>query len=359
MVFILHKDSGDIMKKIDLNGKDVRLFFDRDLDGVVAASLLIHYSGANIVKLVPAHAHYRKPPKNEGVLDVFVDCRSANRDEDVRIDHHSSGEDEEYLQKPGILVDPSFDSAVSLVAKFLGVKVNKHILNEMDKSDSGKENAFSKFKFGDKSIHHLLLNPGLSKEDLQDFEIFKDKVLGFMERGFAVEDLKSLSKYEQMLEARYRVVIEEIKKSAGSPLIKFVHSPVREGIFREKIFTLTGSDFFSKILPYVNQHYEVEAGKDHLGVYMVVGFRRLNEEYDNQLIKIYKDNFPEPYQIFVKRSASNTTINIGELIQEAKSHTGISNGGGRSDVGGLNTANKKKAIKALRFIIREIKRRIH
>jgi hypothetical protein len=344
------------MKKINLNGQNIRLFFDRDLDGVVAASLIVHYSGANIVKLVPAHAHYRKPPKEEGILDVFVDCRSANRDEDIRIDHHASGEDKQYLEKEGIIVDPTFDSAVSLVAKFLRIKVNKKILNEMDKSDSGKKNTFSKFKFGNNTIHKLLLNPGLTKEDFNDFEIFKDKVLGFMERGFAVEDLKSLSKYEQMLEIKYRVVIDEIKKSEQSPLVKFVHSPVREGLFAEKIFKLSGEDFFGKVLPYVNQHYEVEAGKDKLGVYVAVGFRRVNEEFDDKLRKIYLDNHPEPYQIFVKRSASNTTIDISQLIQRAKSYSGISNGGGRADVGGLNSSNKRKAIKALRFINKEIKK---
>ena len=344
------------MKRIQLQGQNIRLFFDRDLDGVVAASLIVHYSGANIVKLVPAHAHYRKPPKEEGILDVFVDCRSANRDEDIRIDHHASGEEKQYLEKEGILVDPSFDSAVSLVAKFLGIRVDNRILKEMDKSDSGKQNAFSKFKFGDKTIHHLLLKPGLSKDDFNDFEVFKDKVLGFMEKGFAVEDLKSLSKYEQMLEVKYRIVIDEIKKSEESPLIKFVHSPVREGLFTEKIFKLSGEDFFGKVLPYVNQHYEVEAGKGKLGVYLVVGFRRVNEDFDNQLRKIYVDNHPEPYQIFVKRSASNTTIDIGELIQRAKSYSGITNGGGRSDVGGLNSSNKRKAIKALRLIISDIKR---
>tara|TARA_Y100000310_G_C20655540_1_gene801782 strand:+ start:839 stop:1882 length:1044 start_codon:yes stop_codon:yes gene_type:complete len=344
------------MKRINLQGQNIRLFFDRDLDGVVAASLIIHYSGANIVKLVPAHAHYRKPAKEEGVLDVFVDCRSANRDEDIRIDHHASGEEKEYLNREGILVDASFDSAVSLVAKFLGIKVNRRILQEMDKADSGKQNAFSKFKFGDNTIHHLMLKPGLSKDDFTNFEIFKDKVLGFMEKGFAVEDLRSLSKYEQMLEVKYRVVIDEIKKLEQSPLVKFVHSPVKEGLFKENIFKLSGGDFFGKVLPYVNQHYEVEASKDKLGVYVAVGFRRVNEEFDDQLKKIYVDNHPEPYQIFVKRSASNTTIDISQLIQKAKTHSGIVNGGGRADVGGLNSSNKRKAIKALRLIIREIKR---
>ena len=325
---------------------------------MVAASLLIHYSGANIKQLLPAHAHFPKPHSEAGILDVFVDCRSKNRDEDIRIDHHASGEEKGYLAREGILVDPSFSSAVSLVATFLGIKVDNHILLEMDKADSGKPNVFSKFQFGDRTIYKLLIKPGLTKEDFNDFEVFKDKVLGFMEKGFAVEDIRNLNAYEQMLEVKYNVVIDEIKKSAESPLIKFIHSPVREGLFREKIFTLSGEDFFGKVLPYVNQHYEVESAKNNLVIYVVVGFRRVNEEFDTQLIKIYRDNHPEPYQLFVKRSASNTTINIGELIQRAKAYSGIINGGGRDDVGGLNTSNKSKAIKALRFIISEIKKKI-
>ena len=98
----------------------------------------------------------------------------------------------------------------------------------------------------------LLLKPGLSKDDFNDFEVFKDKVLGYMKKGFAVEDLRNLSKYEQMLEVKYRIVIDEIKKSEQSPLVKFIHSPVREGLFTEKIFKLSGEDFFGKVLPYVN-----------------------------------------------------------------------------------------------------------
>jgi hypothetical protein len=346
------------MKKIDLVGKDIRLFFDKDLDGAIAASLIIHYSGANIVKMIPAHAHFMKPDKIEGVLDVFVDCRSAHRDEDIRIDHHQSGETKKYLDKSGILVDASYDSAVSLVADFLGIKVNKRILSEMDKADSGRSNAFSKFKLGDKTFHHILIKPGILKEDFKNFEIFKDKLLGFMEKGFAVEDLKSLTKYEQMLEVKYGVIIEEIKKSPDAPLVKLIHSPIRESIFREKIFKITSSNFFGNVLPYVNQHYEVEAAKSNLGIYVVVGFRRYNEKYDHQLIKIYSDNHREPYQIYVDRSASNTTIDIGDLINKAKKYAQISNGGGRSDVGGLNSSSKKKAIKALRYIIREIKNRV-
>ena len=97
------------MKKVNLKGKKIRLFFDSDLDGTIAASLIKLFSGAKIVAFVPAHANFPKPAKlKDDVLDVFVDCRSKNRDEDVRIDHHASGEDKEYLSEVGSELSVTF-----------------------------------------------------------------------------------------------------------------------------------------------------------------------------------------------------------------------------------------------------------
>lgn len=114
---------------------------------------------------------------------------------------------------------------------------------------------------------------------------------------------------------------------------------------------MTGAEFDHHVLRYVMQHYYAESEKDKIGIYTVVGFRKMNEEFNEFLVKLENDTNPEPYQIFVARSHDYTTINIGNLVQEAKKITGIANGGGRDSVGGMNTNNKKKAIAALKFII--------
>ncbi|MBN2112327.1 hypothetical protein JW707_04495 [Candidatus Woesearchaeota archaeon] len=346
------------MGKINLRGKKIRLFFHTDLDGAISANLIQLFSGAHIVSFVPCpFQNYPKPDKTSpDVLDVFVDCRSRDRNEDVRIDHHASGEDEEYLKRKGVLLDVSFKSAVSLVAHYLGVSVDKQILEEMDKVDSGVKNVFSKFTQDEHTIHKILFSPALNESDYKNYEQFKDKLLGFMVKGFAVEDLTETPKgYEQKMEAKFRIVVEDIKKP-NAPLIKLVHSPAHEGVFLEHIFTITDSDFFGHVLPYAQQHYYQESNKGSLGVYVVVGFRARNYEFDEQCMQIVKDSHPEPFQIFVSRSQANTTINIGNLIQEAKKITGIANGGGRDTVGGMNTNDKNKAIAALRFIIQFIEK---
>jgi len=342
------------MGKINLHGRNIRLFFHTDLDGTISASLILLFSGAHIVKFVACpFQNYPKPAKpSPEILDVFVDCRSRNRDEDIRIDHHASGEDAEYLKKEGIILDTNFKSAVSLVAHCLGINVNKQILQEMDNIDSKSgPTVFSRFAMDERTIHKILINPGFSTEEYQDYEKFKDKLLSFMVKGFAIEDLKDTPKgYEQKMEKRFKVVVEDIKKPSA-PLIKLIHTPTHEGIFLEHVFKMTDSDFFGHVLPFVNQHYERESTNENLGIYLVIGFRARNYEFDPKLINIVKDDHPEPFQLFVKRSARNTSIDIGKLIQEAKSHTGITNGGGRADVGGINTNDKSKAIAALRFIV--------
>ncbi len=342
-----------------LRNKKIRLFFHTDLDGTISANLIQLFSGADIVKFVPCpFQNFPKSEKPEGIdLDVFVDCRSRNRDEDVRIDHHMSGEDEEYLKRENIIVDPSYKSAVSLVAHYLGIKINKQVLEEMDKADSGQKNVFSKFKMDNHTIHKILINDThkFKPRDYEDYEIFKDKLLNFMERGFAIEDLGDTpTGYEEKMEIEYKVVVEDIKKE-GKPLIKVIHSPTSEGIFLEKVFKITDNDFFGHILPYVNQHYEKECEKTGIGAYVIVGFRARNYEFDEKLIKVVKDNHPEPYQLFVKRSGVNANLNIGNIITEVKNKVGITNGGGRDSVGGINTSDKKKAIQALRLITQIIK----
>jgi len=345
------------MKSINLKGKKIRLFFHTDLDGTIAANLIQLFSGANIVEFMPCP--YQSPPKPEkkdaSVLDVFVDCRAKDFDEDIRIDHHSSGEDETYLAKEGIVVDGNFASAVSLVAKYLGIGVNPKILEEMDMMDSGQhaKSVFGKFTMDDNTIHKIIFDPKISKEDYNDFEKFKDKLLNFMVRGFSIESINSTQGYEQELEGKYSVVIEDIKKE-NKPLTKLIHSPTKGGFFK-KVFTIFDSDFFENVLPYVNQHYEKEANENDLGVYVVVGFIARDYGYDDQLKKTATGEKVEKYQLFVKRSAKNTSIDIGALIQEAKGVTGITNGGGRDSVGGINTDDKAKAIKAINFIVEKIK----
>lgn len=346
------------MAKINLNGKKIRLFFHTDLDGVISASLIKLFSGAKIIKYVPCpFQNYPKPEKMANdISDVFVDCRSKNRDEDIRIDHHASGEEVSYLEREGIMLDVGFKSAVSLVAHYLGVAINKQILEEMDKSDSGVENIFTKFTMDDLTIHKIIFNPGMNVSDYDNYEQFKDKLLGFMVKGFAIEDLKDTPKgYEQKLEAKFRVVVEDIKKK-NAPLIKLVHSPIREGLFLEKVFSITDLEFFENILPYVQQHYYKESTKGDIGIYVIVGFKARNYEFDEECRKIVKDDHPEPFQIFVSRSAVNTTINIGNLIADVKKATDIANGGGRDSVGGINTSDKQKAIRALKLIVEFIEK---
>jgi hypothetical protein len=344
------------MSKINLKNKKIRLFFHTDLDGVISANLIQLFSDAEIIEYVPCpYQNYPKPPKINDVLDVFVDCRSRNRDEDVRIDHHASGEDSEYLKKDGILLDTSYKSAVSLVAHYLGINVNKQILEELDKSDSGEKNVFTKFVMNNQTLSKIIFQHAIKKEDYGHFEMFKDKLLSIMEKGFSIEDLNDTPKgYEQKIEKKFKVVFEDIKKSNHN-LIKLIHSPVSEGIFLEHIFKMNDSEFFSDILPYFQQHYYKESEEGILGVYVVVGFLARNYEYDEKCNKVIKENHVEPYQIFVSRSAKNTTINIGELIIKAKELTGITNGGGREGVGGINTSDKEKAIKALKFITEYIR----
>jgi hypothetical protein len=190
----------------------------------------------------------------------------------------------------------------------------------------------------------------LRKEHYQDYELFKDTLLSFMVKGFAIEEVRDTTKgYEQKLEKKYGVKIEDIKKPEA-PLIKLVHTSTKEGFFR-KLFTMTGAQFDHDVLRYVMQHYYEESERNEIGVYVVVGFRKLNEEFNNELIKIERDTHQEPFQIFVARSHANTTIDVGRLIQEVKQATGITNGGGRDSVGGMNTADKNKAIKALNLFV--------
>lgn len=341
------------MSKLRIKGKAIRLFFHMDLDGVISANLIQLFSGAKIVQSIPcSHSEYRGnlDKSNPEILNVFVDCRSTNRDEDIRIDHHAAGEDAAYLKRESIILDSGYKSAVSLVAHHLGCHVDKQILQEMDRADSGQPNVFSKFIFGDKTMYEILHSPGLHPDDYKNYEQFKDKLLGFMVKGFAIEDLKDTPEgYERKMEAKFKVVVEDIKKR-NAPLIKLVHSPTHEGVFLKHVFKMTDAEFFGHILPYINQHYEVESAKEHLGIYVVVGFMARNFEFDEKCRKVIKNDHPEPFQIFVKRSAHNTSIDIGTLIQGVKEHTGINNGGGRDSVGGINTADKGKAVAALRFI---------
>jgi len=343
-----------MVKAISLAGKRIRLFFHTDLDGVIAADLIKLFSGANISELVPCpRQNFKKPPKKDSnVTDVFVDCRAQDKDEDIRIDHHAAGEDEAYLKKESIIVDAKYQSAVTLVADVLGIqdKVIKQVLDEMDKVDSGKPNIFAKFATDNTSFTKILFNPGFSAADYLDFEQFKDKLLGCMVKGFAIEDIKELSAYEKEMVQKYKVIIEEIKK-AGAPLVKFVHTPVEEGTFLESVFKMTDSDFFGKVNPYVRQHYFEESKKSNMCIYVVAGFRAYNFEFNETCTQIMKDTHPEPYQIFVSRGPGNGSINIGKLIQDVKQKTGIKNGGGRDDVGGINTADKNAAITALGLII--------
>ncbi len=345
------------MKHVDLKGKKIRLFFHTDLDGTISANLIQLFSGAQVIRLVPCpYQNYQKPEKEDGLLDVFVDCRAKDRNEDIRIDHHSSGEDNAYLDREGIIVDTRFGSAVSLVAEYLGAKVDKQILEEMDKADSGKKNVFSKFIMGNRTLNSILVSLGITKEDYQNYEKFKDNLLSLMEKGFAIEDIEDTPKgYEQKLEKNFKIIVEDIKKP-GKHLIKLVHSPTKEGAFLEHVFSIKDSDFFGHVLPYVQQHYYEESKKNDIGIYTVVGFRARNFEFDPDLVKVVKDDHPEPYQIFISRSHDHTSINIGDLIQAAKGYTGITNGGGRDSVGGLNTSDKEKAVKALRYIVEYIEK---
>jgi len=345
------------MKKINLKGKKIRLFFHTDMDGTVSASLIQLFSGAKIVKYVPCpFQNYPKPEKlSADVLDVFVDCRSREKNEDIRIDHHAGGEDKEYLDREGIVVDSKYKSAVSLVAHYLNIKVNKQILKEMDEKDSGHKNVFWYFKEDNHTIHKMLVSPGMKKSDYLNYETFKDKALGFMEKGFAIEDLKDTPKgYEQKLERKFKVVVEEIKKP-GKPLIKLIHTPTKKGIFFNNAFKMTDSEYYHHVFAYVNQHYVPESEKNNVGIYVVCGFRARNFEFDEKLHKVVKDDHPEPYQLFIKRTSKNTTIHIGDLIQKAKERTGITNGGGGAEIGGINTGDSEKAIAALKFITDEIR----
>jgi len=346
-------------KHIDLGGKRIRLFFHTDLDGTIAASLISLFSGATVERYMPCPMQNApKPPKDHpDTLDVFVDCRSRDRDEDIRIDHHASNEPAEYLAKSTIIVDTRYESAVSLLNHYLGLSVHRWIIEEMDKYDSGKKNIFSALDEADDMIQQLLKSPGLEPDDYRIAERFKYKVMNAMAPGFRVEDITDATDdYERELELKYGVVIEDIKKE-GKPLMKIVHTPVVEGRFREKVFTMTGAQFDKYILSYIIQHYYEVSKRTGIAIYVLVGFYKMNQEYNEALVRLTNDTAKEPFQVFAARSQTNATLNIGTLINEAKQVTGIANGGGRDTVGALNTANKDQAIRAINYIVTAMKER--
>lgn len=339
------------MKKIDIRGKRVRIFFHTDLDGVVGAIMLKFFCGVDVVKLVPAYPNYPKPESLPGVLDVFVDCRARDKDEDIRIDHHTSKDDnKEYLEREGIIVEPKFKSIPSLIAKLFNLNINPKILKLTDDMDSGRKNILSTRKISNSTLYKLFFKPGLKISDFENYDTFLDKLYAAMPKGGVIhEEIKDLDAHEKFLKKKFGVVFEEVPGKST----KIVYTPVKEGFFREKVFKMNGAEFDEHILSYLINRLYIEAKKAGIVIYTVCGFRKLNERYDDKLIKIEEDTNQEPYQIFAARS-ENATINIGELIQAAKDHTGITNGGGREFVGGMNTSDKKKAIKALRFMVKHI-----
>ncbi|MCK4589344.1 MAG: hypothetical protein KAT77_02800 [Nanoarchaeota archaeon] len=315
------------IKKV-LNKAKIRLYYHTDMDGTVAALLIKLFSGAEIVEFVPCPFQNfpRKEPLKDS-FDVFVDCRPKEQGKDIiRIDHHFAGESKEYLAVPSILVDTRFESAVTLVAIVFGLSFEEVFLRTMDKSDSGRKNAFSGFKFKDDTLNRVLNE--ITAEDLKDFAIFRDKVISFMEKGFAVEKVEDKSKKEQELGVKYGLVIENIKKTPRSPLTKIFHTPTHEGFFAKKIFKMTPGDFFGNINNYVKENYSETSGKTGIATYLAVG-------YYNKKLRSGEDH-PEPYELFVSRSQYNANLNIGEIIERAKIIAKISNGGGRPGVGGIN-----------------------
>ncbi|MGV8172411.1 MAG: hypothetical protein ACP5OA_06995 [Candidatus Woesearchaeota archaeon] len=340
------------MKSIDLKGKSIRLYYHCDMDGTIAAALIKLFSDAKIVEYIPCpYQNFQKLEEKKGILDVFVDCRAKDRNEDIRIDHHGSGEKADYLQKENIIVDTRFDSAVRLVALVLNINskmtIDENILRQMDKVDSGRITIFADYKLKSDTFINVLNN--IAPKHFVDWEIFKEFILEYMEAGIHKENVEDKNSREQILQEKYGLEIDDIKKTPHSPLTKIFYTPANDGhIFFHKLFKMEGSEFFRDINDYIKREYNENAGKKGIAVYVIVGFL-------SKTGRDGKEN-PEPYEIFVSRGPYNTDINIGQLILQAKALTKITNGGGRSDVGGMNAANKESAIKALQYIYDAIKR---
>lgn len=347
------------MAKLSLQGKKIRLYFHSDMDGTVAALLIKLFSGSEIIEFVPCP--YQNFPKKEpvsGVLDVFVDCRSQKDFkkkpwdkqtwEDIRIDHHGAGEPKEYLAKEGIILKTNYDSAVRLVADVLGISIDKTILRQMDKADSGRVHAFFDFKLKDDTFINLIKNGAV--KDFKEWESFQRFVLSYMGEGIHVDKDIDKNGKEQEMKQKYGIDILELKKTDRSPLIKifYTHHKAEHFFFHRLFSSMTKTDFFKEVNSYIKRFYHEATGSCNMGVYVVAGFLA-PQDWKGQ------DN-PEPFEIFVSRSPFHTTLDIGKIIQQAKAIAKIANGGGRPDVGGMNTSDREKAIKALDYIFQAIVR---
>ncbi|MBU1976014.1 MAG: hypothetical protein KKG59_06440 [Nanoarchaeota archaeon] len=331
------------MTRIDLQGKKIRLFFHSDLDGYISASLVQLFSGAIIMQYLPVGPQMPKPPKQDpDVLDVFVDTMSKGRDEDVRIDHHYTGEDDAYLKRDGIVIDTNRKSCVSLVAECLGISaIDPKIVAALDASDSGQTGPFAKFKTNQETWKKILNigydEYGFEPEDYASFEVFSKKFSQYMEKGFDAGTLVSQEAYKATLTRKFG--IEFVTK--GNLLI--IHSPFDQ-------ISMTDSEFYSEVNPYIKQYLNEKAKRDGVEVYVVVAFFNRSEK---------------KYVLFVAGSPHNRwqypvyVDGENDLLGKAKKVTGVTNMGGREGVGGItferNDEQRDLAFKSVIIIVNFLK----
>lgn len=125
------------------SGKNVALYFHDDLDGIYSAILMKNYlekNGFKIVKygVINYQEGYSAFNLDKSLINVVVDFGDTHEDVDIYIDHHGifNVEDENVKKRP--FVKESADSAYEVVAKQLGVPVDKLVLDVIKMIDSAK-----------------------------------------------------------------------------------------------------------------------------------------------------------------------------------------------------------------------------
>ncbi|MFC1774766.1 hypothetical protein ACFLZN_00440 [Nanoarchaeota archaeon] len=332
------------MTKINLKGKYIRLYYDSDLDGAITALLVKVFSGAKIVEYVPCSAGTQRKRKLAGVTDVFVDCRPANADSDIiRIDHHFGDYDTgEYLKNENIIVVDS-PSAVRVAAIVFGAKINERILEEMDKVDAGKTHAFIRFTMLDDTLTKIVKNG--TKRHFEDWETFRAFILQHMGEGMDMPGLADESVLEQLLQTKYGIKLEEIKKR-GKPLVKILYTPVNG----KKTFTLPAAEFFGPINNGIIKGYREKLQAEGVICYVVVGFYSATNRDGSENTA--------PYQVFVSRTPESKGVHLGNAITQIVGACRQTNGGGHpsGEVAGSNSETLNEAKKVLAFLSEKIQK---
>jgi len=309
--------------------------------------------------------------KLEGVLDVFIDTRARLYNEDIRIDHHGSGEPKTYRNKRGIILEDSgkYASCVGLIRdvffdSLFNHPVDEKIIDEANKADAGDRTAvFSQFRPNVEVVKRIFQEKeyAITVDAVKDFNLFISK----LERAFGVTKIERTDVQKQATSVGMHVV-----SGPGFNLIVD-----KEG----KSLESKDSDWFRIVFGELKAKCDYSS-KD-LKVYIVGGFQASANHYINEKGEIKKEKHAEPYQVFISHNGVSK-IDIGsdahgEILQPLKEEiitrfqpeykayleqlkkAGYKaeqrnklavNGGGRDSVGGLNFHDKKIAQYALAYV---------